>query len=112
MRLIGLAGLRREQRQRLAHSAVIWGVFVAAPFRRQGLGYRIIAHALEHANGMRGLCRVRLGVNATNVAAIKLYESPGFTPYGLKRGYMLIDGVLHDEMYMDRQMRFTPSLHP
>jgi RimJ/RimL family protein N-acetyltransferase len=43
-----------------------------------------------------------LGVNTENTAAIALYESLGFETFGVERGFMLVDGVLHDELHMVR----------
>lgn len=51
---------------------------------------------------MTGVRQVNLGVNAANVEAIALYEALGFAPFGLERGFMLLDGELHDEILMVR----------
>ena len=99
-RLVGLAGLQCESGRKLAHKAVLWGVYVAPDFRNHGLGRQLVAAALQHAASMPGLRQLNLGVNAGNAAAIALYESLGFQPYGLERGFMLLDGELHDEILM------------
>jgi len=98
--LVGTLGLYRENRLKLKHKAVIWGVYVAPAFRKRGVGRMLLARALEHARSMADLRQVTLGVNTENAAAIALYESAGFEPFGLERGFMLIDGVLHDELHM------------
>jgi RimJ/RimL family protein N-acetyltransferase len=49
---------------------------------------------------MSDLLQVTLGVNTANAAAIALYKSVGFEPFGLERGFMRVDGVLHDELHM------------
>jgi RimJ/RimL family protein N-acetyltransferase len=56
--------------------------------------------ALAHAASMPGLLRVTLGVNTSNAPAIALYKSLGFEPFGLERAFLLVDGVLHDELHM------------
>jgi RimJ/RimL family protein N-acetyltransferase len=43
-------------------------------------------------------------VNATNVAACRLYESAGFESYGIEPDAMLVDGELQDEMWMIRRL--------
>lgn len=53
------------------------------------------------------------GERTANAAAIALYESAGFEPFGVEHGFMLVDGVLHDELHMARfiardEARFTP----
>ena len=99
-RLVGSVGLQRERPRKLAHKALIWGVYVAPAFRQRGIGRTLLQHALAHAASMPGLLRVTLGVNTANSAAIALYESVGFEPFGLERAFLLVDGVLHDELHM------------
>lgn len=100
--LVGMLGLRRERARKLSHKAFIWGVYVSAAARRRGLGRQLIAHALARAASMTGLRQVNLGVNVSNAEAIALYEAAGFTPFGVERGFMLLDGELHDELHMVR----------
>lgn len=49
---------------------------------------------------MPGVRQINLGVNAANFAALAFYESCGFKPFGLERGFMMLDGELHDEVHM------------
>jgi RimJ/RimL family protein N-acetyltransferase len=99
-RLVGSVGLQRERPRKLAHKALIWGVYVTPAFRRRGIGRTLMQRALAHAAAMPGLLRVTLGVNTANAAAIALYQSVGFEPFGLERAFLLVDGVLHDELHM------------
>ena len=98
--LVGTVGLQRERKLKLAHKAVIWGVYVAPKFRKRGVGRMLLQHALAHAASLPGLLQLTLGANAANPAAIALYESVGFEAFGLERGFLLVDGVLHDELHM------------
>jgi RimJ/RimL family protein N-acetyltransferase len=98
--LIGTTGLKRESRRKLAHKAFIWGVYVAPPFRNRGVGRLLLQEALAHAASMPGLRQVSLGANAANPASIALYQSVGFEPYGVEKGFLLVDGVLYDEIHM------------
>lgn len=100
--LVGMLGLQREEVRKLAHKAFIWGVYVAPHARRRGAGGRLIAHALARAASMRGVRQINLGVNAANGAAIALYAAAGFASFGLERGFLLLDGELHDEVLMAR----------
>jgi RimJ/RimL family protein N-acetyltransferase len=100
--LVGTVGLHRESSRKLAHKALIWGVYVAPSFRQRGIGRMLLERALAHAASLPGLLRVTLGVNTENTAAIALYESLGFETFGLERGFLLVDGVLHDELHMVR----------
>lgn len=98
--LVGMLGLRREKAHKLSHKAFIWGVYVSPTARRRGMGRQLIARALAHAASMGGVRQINLGVNAANAEAIALYEAAGFTAFGLERGFMLLDGELHDEVLM------------
>jgi ribosomal protein S18 acetylase RimI-like enzyme len=98
--LVGIVGLQREEMKKLSHKAFIWGMYVAPVARRRGVGRELVATALAHASRMQGVRQVNLGVNAVNAPAIRLYESLGFTSFGVERGFMLLGGELHDEVHM------------
>jgi ribosomal protein S18 acetylase RimI-like enzyme len=100
--LIGMLGLRREETRKLSHKVFIWGMYVTPAARRRGAGRQLLAQALSRAASMPGVRQVNLGVNAANAEAIALYESAGFTSFGVERGFMLLDGELHDEIHMVR----------
>jgi RimJ/RimL family protein N-acetyltransferase len=101
-RLVGTVGLHRESQRKLSHKAYIWGVYVAPTFRQRGVGRRLLQAALDHAANMPGLRQVSLGVNAANATSIELYKALLFEPFGVERGFLMVDGVLHDEIHMTR----------
>lgn len=98
--LVGIVGLRRESMRKLAHKAYIWGMFVAPDARNGGIGRQLLGRALEHASDVLRVRQVNLGVNADNLPAIALYRRMRFEPFGRERGFMLLDGKLHDEVHM------------
>ena len=101
--LVGVAGLQREAMTKLAHKACLWGVYVAPAARRRGLAQRLVQAALEHGRtNWIGLRQVFLGVNVANEGALALYRGLGFEVYGTERGFLLHDGMLHDEHHMVR----------
>ena len=59
---------------------------VDEPYRRMGLGTRLMTAVMEDAAG-RGVTRATLEVRAANVAARKLYESLGFTVRAIRSRY-------------------------
>lgn len=105
--LVGMLGLQRERERKLSHKAFIWGMYVSPSARRRGAGRQLIAHALSRATSMPGVRQINLGVNAANAEAIALYEAVGFTSFGVERGFMLLDGELHDEILMVRIVEST-----
>lgn len=100
--LVGIVGLHREPKRKLAHKAFLWGVYVAPSHRRRGLARGLMTHAIEEASRWPGLQQINLGVNAANDGARTLYESLGFRTFGTERGFMRVDGVLQDELHMVR----------
>ena len=102
--LVGMLGLAREETQKLAHKAFLWGLYVAPTMRRRGVGRQLIDRALARAASMTGVRQVNLGVNTANFEAIALYEAVGFNSFGVERGFMLLDGDLHDEIHMVRNI--------
>jgi len=99
-RLVGVVGLERQEMRKLAHKAGLWGMYVEPGARKRGVGRLLVAHALAYARDTLHVRQVGLGVNETNVAALALYKSLGFESFGLERGFMLLDGELHNEVLM------------
>jgi ribosomal protein S18 acetylase RimI-like enzyme len=100
--LVGIVGLQRESMRKLAHKAHVWGVYVAPPARGAGTGRAMLEAALGFAASSLGVRQVTLGVNEQNAAAIALYRGLGFETFGVERGFLCVDGVLHDELQMVR----------
>ena len=65
-------------------AAGLFGMWVAAETRGQGVGRQLIEAVLQHASA-EGFERVLLDVGDANEAAIRLYASCGFEPTG-RRG--------------------------
>ena len=81
------------------HKVVLWGTFVKHEFRQRGLGRAVVRRALEHAkrNGAR---RASLTVYLPNPEATSLYESLGFSVYGVEPEAVCLDGIYHDGQCM------------
>jgi ribosomal protein S18 acetylase RimI-like enzyme len=98
--LVGLVALGRENMNKLAHKALIWGMYVKPEARGKGIGRALLLEALSLARAVPEVRQVNLCVNASNANAIRLYESAGFKAFGREPGAMLVDGELHDELHM------------
>jgi RimJ/RimL family protein N-acetyltransferase len=98
--LVAVVGLVREAHIKLAHKAFVWGMYVAPEHRREGIGAALLRCALAHAASAFGVRQVNLGVNTKNTAALSLYRSLGFEPFGVEREFLCIDGEYHDECQM------------
>ena len=80
--LVGTVGFVRSSGAKIDHRGYLWGVYVLPAFRGRGIGKELISRALQRAAAMPGLRRVHLSVTTTNAAALRVYESLGFTRYG------------------------------
>lgn len=69
-----------------AGEAELLSIGVAAAQQRMGLGRAMLSEMLNVAHA-RQLHRVFLEVRSSNVAAIALYRSEGFSEIGVRRGY-------------------------
>ena len=98
--LVGSDGIVRMKRQKAAHTAIVWGVYVQPASRRRGLGRRLMGVAIAHARELDGVTHVKLGVSADASGAQALYESVGFKAWGTEPNAMIVDGKYRDEVHM------------
>lgn len=100
--LVATAGISRPtSRPSGSHKAVLWGVFTAPTHRRQALARKLSELALERAFSTWAH-RVYLYVFLPNAAAIRLYESLGFTATGREPEVLRVGDVFHDIQSMSR----------
>ncbi|HXJ90193.1 MAG TPA: GNAT family protein [Candidatus Binatia bacterium] len=99
-RLVGVAGFYREQGIKSRHKGRVWGVYVTASKRGQGVGRRIMLALLEHAAAIPGIQQVLLSVTSTQLAALALYRSLGFEEFGTEPRALNLAGRFIDECHM------------
>lgn len=83
------------ERKICRHVATL-GISIKAPFRRQGLGTKLIQRAYNWASDSGIIKRIELIVFRNNVGAIKLYKKFGFEVEGIKK-----KASLYKEDYVD-----------
>jgi RimJ/RimL family protein N-acetyltransferase len=105
--LVAVVGLHREPKAKRAHSANVFGVYVAPPARQQRVGRLLMQAAIDWASAQPGLRQLRLCVNAGNHAAIGLYTSLGFVSFGREPDAVNVDGRFHDELHMALRLHAT-----
>lgn len=98
-KLAGITGLKRNERQKEAHKAFMWGVFVDPAYRRTGIGRQLIVRAIDEARE-RGVMQVHLVVSSQNPRAQALYRSLGFVRYGVEPRGLCIEGEYFDDDLM------------
>ncbi|MEM7119391.1 MAG: GNAT family N-acetyltransferase [Chloroflexota bacterium] len=98
-KVIALTGLNRSFQPTVAHKATLWGLFVSAAHRRQGVATQLLAFAMKTAQELGSVRQLRAVVNATSQEAIGLFEKVGFKRFGLEPRAKLVDGTFHDQIY-------------
>lgn len=99
-RLVGIVGFLGITRKKTAHRGDIWGLYVAADRRGEGIGRRLMEAAIRRARKNEGLKQIHLSVMAENVAARRLYETLGFQTWGTEPRSLRLDGRYLDRDYM------------
>jgi ribosomal protein S18 acetylase RimI-like enzyme len=99
-KLRGTAGFVRETQPKSRHKGRIWGVYLNAELRGQGIGRRMLQTVLDRAAKIGGLEQIMLSVTTTQAAAIATYRSLGFTSFGVEPNALKIGDRYVDEEYM------------
>jgi ribosomal protein S18 acetylase RimI-like enzyme len=103
--LVGMAGFFREKHLKARHKGRIWGVYVRANCRGQGIGRALCSALLEKIKTLPGLEQVIVTVSSSQVAAKALYRSLGFETFGVEHGALKIGRQYFDEEYMVLRLR-------
>lgn len=102
--VVGAAGLIRNQHAKMAHRALIWGVYVTPPSRGRGLAERIMTATIDLASTWPGVNSVGLSVSEKATAARKLYERLGFVAWGLEPDALHLGSESYAEAHMIRTL--------
>lgn len=82
--LVGTVALEYSTKPKTSHSALVIGMYVKPSGRRLGAGCRLMQAVVADARSRPGLRVLRLTVTEGNAAAIRLYESVGFSAWGVE----------------------------
>ena len=96
--VVGMVGFRQEEREKLRHKGVIWGVFVRPEARGRGVAEAIVRAALAYAR--EKVEQAHLVVVRGNDSAHGLYARLGFTEYGIEPRALRMGAEYFDEILM------------
>jgi ribosomal protein S18 acetylase RimI-like enzyme len=99
-RLAGMAGFSRDNGPKTRHKGHVWGVYVTPAARGNKLGRRMMEKLLERGLAIEGVAQILLSVATTQTAALNLYRSLGFEPFGREPRALQVGGKFIDEEYM------------
>jgi ribosomal protein S18 acetylase RimI-like enzyme len=98
--LVGAISCESDRRAKVSHIAHVAGMMVRPEAQRQGTGRLLMNACIAQARRVHGLEMLTLSVTSTNVRAIRLYESVGFTRYGRLVHALKIGDRYHDKDLM------------
>ena len=96
--VVGMVGFRQEEREKLRHKGVIWGVFVRPEARGRGVAEAIVRAARAYAR--EKVEQAHLVVVRGNDSAHGLYARLGFTEYGIEPRALRMGAEYFDEILM------------
>ena len=99
-RLAGMAGFYRDQSLKSRHKGHVWGVYVAPAARGKKVGRALMERLLERAWMVKGVEQILISVTSTQTAAMALYRSLGFEPFGREPRALKVNGQFIDEDHM------------
>jgi RimJ/RimL family protein N-acetyltransferase len=99
--LIGMTGIGRGHWPKTQHFATIWGVFVSPEWRGYHIAEQLFTVCFDWAKG-EGVTVINLGVNISNVNAIRCYSRCGFTIYGVEPRAIYLHDIYYDELLMSK----------
>lgn len=82
--LVGTVALEYSAKPKTRHSALLLGMYVRPGVRRLGAGRALMQAAIAAARARPGLRVLSLTATEGNEAAIRLYESAGFSAWGVE----------------------------
>lgn len=84
------------------HTAIIILVYVKKEYRGLGLGKAMLRELLDKLSKLSEINKFQLSVTATQIPAIKTYESLGFKEISCKKNEVLFECKYYDEIVMEK----------
>ncbi|HEV2138866.1 MAG TPA: GNAT family N-acetyltransferase [Nitrososphaerales archaeon] len=103
-RPIGMVTYVFDEGLKTKHIAEIYGFYVSAGHRGEGVGTKLLEQALSLIRKKKGIVKVRLYVNTKQGAAVSLYKKAGFVVTGkmekeLKVGLRFFDMLMMEKVF-------------
>lgn len=104
-KLVGMMTFVRDSGVKDRHKGHIYGVYVTAAQRGNGVGRMLLDALLERAKQDPSLEQILLAVATVQIAARRLYLSRGFERFGLEPNALKVGAAYVDEDHMILQIR-------
>jgi len=100
--LVGMIVYVFNTRPKTKHIAEIFGVYVSANYRGEGVGTRLLERALHLIRENKRVIKVKLAVNPEQRAAVELYKKAGFVITGRAQKELKVGHRFFDMLFMDK----------
>jgi RimJ/RimL family protein N-acetyltransferase len=107
--MVGQAGFIRHAGRKEHHKGIIWGVYVTAAVRGQGVAKAMLTRILDRVRGYQGLEQVSLSVSVQQEAARRLYSALGFEVYGYEKHALKVGNIYVDEEHQVLWLQELPA---
>ncbi len=101
-RPIGMIAYVFDEGLKTRHIAEIYGFYVSADRRGEGIGTQLLRHALLQIRRKKGIVKARLYVNTEQRTAVKLYKDAGFVVRGEMRKELKVGRKFFDMLILER----------
>ena len=98
--IVSIAEIRCLLRTRISHNSEI-AISVKKEYWGNGIGSVVMQELIRFAKNHKDIRNISLGVKASNLNAIRMYEKFGFIKVGVHKNYFNINGNYDDEYIMD-----------
>ena len=103
-RLMGVVSAERDSRTKMNHKALVFRMFVHPDAAGQGAGRALLHQVISDMSQVDGIRYLYLTVLASNLRAIHLYSSVGFTQFACEAEAVRINDQFVDELQMARRL--------
>ena len=101
-RPIGMIVYVFDEGLKTKHIAEIYGFYVSANHRGEGIGSRLLERALLLIRKNRRIIKVKIAVNPEQRVAVKMYKKAGFVVTGRVKKELKVDGRFYGMLFMEK----------
>ena len=94
--LVGMVGSGWSDRSKVRHVAEVYAVYVKPTHRGNGVAMALMRRLLDELKALPQIKKVKLGVTASNEAAVSLYLRLGFEIVGRAKHELQVNGRYYD----------------
>ena len=101
-RPVGMIVYVFDQGVKSRHIAEIYGFYVSADYRSEGVGTKLLERALSLIRKNKRIIKVELAVNPEQRMAVEMYRSAGFVVTGRAEKELKVGRRFYDMLFMEK----------